>query len=102
MNIVVYGAGGVGGYFGGKLAKAGFKVTFIARGKAFEAIKSKGLQVKSIYGDFVVHPKVTDDISEIKNPDLVCNINGHLLLMKTRDAAESCPLNKWTVHVENT
>jgi|APGre2960657404_1045060.scaffolds.fasta_scaffold31655_2 hypothetical protein len=40
--------------------------------------------------------------SEIKNPDLVCNINGHLLLMKTRDAAESCPLNKWTVHVENT
>jgi 2-dehydropantoate 2-reductase len=71
MNIVVYGVGGVGGYFGGKLSKAGFNVTFIARGKTLENIKINGLQVKSIYGDFVVHPKVTDDISEIKNPDLV-------------------------------
>jgi len=71
MNIVVFGTGGVGGYFGGKLAKAGFNVTFIARGKHLEAIKNKGLQVKSIYGDFTVNPKVTDDISQIKNPDLI-------------------------------
>jgi 2-dehydropantoate 2-reductase len=71
MNIVVYGAGGVGGYFGGKLSKAGFNVTFIARGKTLNAIKANGLQVKSIYGDFVVHPKVTDDISEIQNPDII-------------------------------
>lgn len=71
MNIVVYGAGAVGGYFGGKLSKAGFNVTYIARGKTLEAIKANGLQVKSIYGDFVVHPKVTNDISEIKNPDVV-------------------------------
>lgn len=71
MNIVVYGAGGVGGYFGGKLAKAGFKVTIIARGKTLEAIKSDGLQVKSILGDFVVNPKVTDKDSEIKDPDLI-------------------------------
>ena len=39
MNIVVYGVGGVGGYFGGKLSKAGFNVTFIARGKTLDAIK---------------------------------------------------------------
>ena len=71
MNIVVYGVGGVGGYFGGKLSKAGFNVTFIARGKTLDAIKKNGLQVKSIYGDFDVHPKVTDKISEIKNPDVV-------------------------------
>ena len=71
MNIVVFGAGGVGGYFGGKLAKAGFDVTFIARGKHLEVIKNKGLQVKSIYEDFTVKPKVTDDISQIKNPDLI-------------------------------
>ena len=71
MNIVVIGAGGVGGYFGGKLAKAGFDVTFIARGKHLEAIKEKGLQVKSILGDFIVHTKATDNINEIKNPDLV-------------------------------
>lgn len=71
MNIVVIGAGGVGGYFGGKLANAGFDVTFIARGAHLEAIKNNGLQVKSILGDFKVHPKVTDSIQDIKNPDLV-------------------------------
>ena len=71
MNIVVIGAGGVGGYFGGKLAKAGFDVTFIARGKHLQAIKEKGLQVKSVLGDFTVHTKATDNINEIKNPDLV-------------------------------
>lgn len=71
MNIVVIGAGGVGGYFGGKLAQAGFNVTFVVRGKTLEAIKTNGLQVKSIMGDFVVHPKVTDTISEIKNPDVI-------------------------------
>ncbi len=71
MNIVVIGAGAVGGYFGGKLTQAGFDVTFIARGKTLEAIKNKGLQVKSINGDFVVHPKVTDNINNLKNPDLI-------------------------------
>jgi len=71
MNIVVIGAGGVGGYFGGKLAKAGFDVTFLARGKHLQAIKETGLQVKSVLGDFIVHTKATDNINEIKNPDLV-------------------------------
>jgi len=71
MNIVVIGAGGVGGYFGGKLAQVGFDVTFIARGKHLEAIKNRGLQIKSIFGDFIVSPKVTDDITEIINPDLI-------------------------------
>lgn len=71
MNIVVIGAGGVGGYFGGKLAKSGYDITFIARGKHLEAIKNKGLQVKSILGDFTVYPKVTDNINDIKNPDLI-------------------------------
>lgn len=71
MNIVVIGAGAVGGYFGGKLTQAGFNVTFIARGKTLEAIKTKGLQVKSIKGDFIVHPKVTENINDIKNPDLI-------------------------------
>ncbi len=71
MNIVVIGTGGVGGYFGGKLAKAGFDVTFIARGRHLQAIKEKGLQVKSILGDFTVNVKATDNINDIKNPDLV-------------------------------
>lgn len=71
MNIVVVGAGGVGGYFGGKLSQAGFNVTFIARNKTLKAIKTNGLKVKSIYGDFEVHPKVTDNLSEINDVDLI-------------------------------
>ncbi len=71
MNIVVVGAGGVGGFFGGKLAKAGFNVTFVVRGKTLEAIKNNGLQIKSFHGDFVVHPDVTDDFKDLKNPDLI-------------------------------
>ncbi len=71
MKIVIFGAGGVGGYFGGKLVNQENEVTFIARGKHLEAIKHKGLQVKSIDGDFTVYPKVTDDISTISNPDLI-------------------------------
>jgi 2-dehydropantoate 2-reductase len=71
MKIIVYGAGGVGGYFGGKLQHAGYDVTLIARGKHLEAIQKNGLQVKSINGDFTVFPKATDDVSSISNPDLI-------------------------------
>jgi len=71
MNIVVFGTGGVGGYFGAKLYKAGFNVSFIARGKHLDAIKNNGLQIKSINGSFTIHPKVTDDIRTLKNPDLI-------------------------------
>lgn len=71
MKIIVYGVGGVGGYFGGKLAQAGNDVTFIARGKHLEAIQENGLQVKSINGDFTVFPSVTNDISTVSNPDLI-------------------------------
>lgn len=67
MNIVVFGAGGVGGYFGAKLAKSGNKVTFIARGKHLEAIKNNGLQIKSINGNFIVFLEVTNNIETIKS-----------------------------------
>lgn len=71
MNIVVIGAGGVGGYFGGKLAQSGYKVTFVARGKHLDAIRLNGLKVKSINGDFTVHTNAVSSISEIDKPDLV-------------------------------
>jgi 2-dehydropantoate 2-reductase len=56
MRIVVMGTGGVGGYFGAKLAAGGADVTFIARGAHGEAIRRDGLHVKSFQGDFLVHP----------------------------------------------
>lgn len=71
MKIVVFGVGGVGGYFGGRLAEAGFDVTFVARGKQYDAIKLHGLQIKSILGDFKVRPKVISSISELDSPDLI-------------------------------
>jgi 2-dehydropantoate 2-reductase len=71
MNIVIIGAGGVGGYFGGKLAQAGLNTTFITRGQALEKIKQNGLQVKSILGDFHVYPHVTDQYDVIKEADLI-------------------------------
>ena len=72
MKIAVVGVGGVGGYFGGKLAKAGVDTVFIARGATLAALRSKGLRVDSIAGDFVVeHVKATDDPSSIGPVDAV-------------------------------
>lgn len=56
MKILIYGTGGVGGYFGARLAEAGNDVTFIARGKHLETIQKKGLKLKSIDGNFTVFP----------------------------------------------
>lgn len=72
MNIVIYGAGGVGGYFGARLAQAGNNVTFIARGKHLEAIQKNGLQLKSINGDYLVKPaKATANILKVNTIDLI-------------------------------
>ncbi|WP_103069361.1 2-dehydropantoate 2-reductase [Aquimarina sediminis] len=72
MHIVIIGVGGVGGYFGGKISNSNQKVTLIARGKHLEAIQKKGLQVKSINGDFITHPFLaTDRIDIVEKADLV-------------------------------
>ena len=66
MRFAVFGAGGVGGYFGGRLAQAGHDVTFIARGEHLEAIRKNGLTVESVAGDFRVLPaQATDDPASI-------------------------------------
>ena len=56
MRIGVFGTGGVGGYFGGKLAQAGEDVVFIARGGHLKAIQQSGLRVDSPIGDFHIMP----------------------------------------------
>jgi 2-dehydropantoate 2-reductase len=57
MRIAIFGSGGVGGYFGGKLAAAGEDVTFLARGAHLAALQRGGLHIASPLGD--VHlPKV--------------------------------------------
>ena len=72
MNIAVMGAGGVGGYFGGLLARAGNDVTFIARGPHLEAIRRNGLRVESGNdGTFTVPGTATDNPAEIGPRELV-------------------------------
>jgi len=47
MRLVVVGAGGTGGYFGAKLAKASEDVTFLARGEHLRAIRENGIRIRS-------------------------------------------------------
>jgi len=58
MQILIVGAGAVGGYFGGRLAQAGRDVTFLVRDKRAEEIRARGLQILSPYGNLTLHPKI--------------------------------------------
>ncbi|NIS59636.1 MAG: 2-dehydropantoate 2-reductase [Proteobacteria bacterium] len=72
MRIAIFGTGGVGGYFGGRLAQAGQDVVFIARGKHLEALRTHGLRVDSISGDFIVQPvDATDDPVKVGIVDVI-------------------------------
>ncbi|MBK1669952.1 2-dehydropantoate 2-reductase [Rhodovibrio sodomensis] len=86
MHILVFGAGGVGGYYGARLAEAGYAVTFVARGRHARAMADHGLRVRSARGDATIaRPTVVEDPGTLAAaPDvaLVC-----VKLMHTEDAA---------------
>jgi 2-dehydropantoate 2-reductase len=72
MNILVMGSGGIGGYFGAKLSRAGEAVTFVARGAHLDAIRKNGLRIKSAAdGEFVVARPATDDPGSAAGADLI-------------------------------
>lgn len=72
MKIGVIGTGGVGGYFGGRLALSGQNVTFLARGKHLKAIESNGLTIKSINGDFQIDSaQTTGSLENLGKQDLI-------------------------------
>jgi len=72
MKIMVMGTGGVGAYYGGLLAQQGNDVTFIARGAHLQAMRTNGLQVKSIHGNFTIAPaKATDNPAEVTDVNLI-------------------------------
>jgi 2-dehydropantoate 2-reductase len=86
MKIAVIGAGGVGGYFGGRLAQAGEDVHFIARGEHLNAMRERGLRVRSVRGNFEIPVQATNDPKEVGPCDHV------LFCVKsfaTREAAKS-------------
>jgi 2-dehydropantoate 2-reductase len=72
MKIAVMATGGVGGYFGARLAAAGEEVHFIARGAHLAAMREGGLQIESANGDLQLRPvKATDDPTRIGPVDIV-------------------------------
>jgi 2-dehydropantoate 2-reductase len=72
MKIAIIGSGGVGGYFGARLAAAGNDVTFVARGAHLDAMRKNGLQIYSALGDLHLDKvQCTDDTATIGPVDIV-------------------------------
>ena len=84
MNVVVMGAGGVGGYFGALLARAGHRVTVIARGAHLDAVQKEGLRVESI-----AEPSFTVPVHALSaaEPDVTADLV--LVAVKTHDIADA-------------
>ena len=82
------GSGGLGGFFGGKLAASGVDVVFLARGPHLDAIRAKGLTVTSRLGDIhIKNASATDDPANVGPVDII------LFCVKDYDldaAAETC------------
>ncbi len=86
MRIVVMGSGGLGGYFGGLLARSGADVTFVARGAHLQALQERGLTVRSVNGDFYVAVQARAALQGQLAADVV------LFCVKTYDAAAAAAL----------
>jgi 2-dehydropantoate 2-reductase len=72
MRIVIMGAGGLGGYFGARLAAAGNDVAFVARGAHLAAIKQDGLRVTSARGDLHLRDvTATDNPATLSPADII-------------------------------
>jgi 2-dehydropantoate 2-reductase len=71
MRFAVLGAGAIGAYVGAALCRGGADVTLIARGPHLEAMRSGGVRVRSVRGDFTAHPRATSDIAAVGDADVV-------------------------------
>lgn len=70
MKYLILGAGGVGSYYGVRLFESGHEVTFVARGKHLQALKTKGLTLR--HGDFTFEKKVdARSLEEISKEELL-------------------------------
>jgi 2-dehydropantoate 2-reductase len=88
-RIGILGLGGVGGYFGGLLAKAYYKsdeveVIFIARGATQKAISDSGLKIVTDESEMIVHPKLVSN-----NPEEIGELDYLICATKTYDIEES-------------
>lgn len=89
MRFAILGSGAVGGYYGARLARAGHDVTFIARGAHLEAIRTRGLEVRSpALGDFTVRAAAEQDTAKVGPVDVV------VFAVKAYDNGTALPLVK--------
>jgi 2-dehydropantoate 2-reductase len=87
MRIAVIGTGGVGGYFGGRLAQAGHEVTFVARGRHLAALRERGLVLESGLGNAAIrNATFTDDVGAVAPSDVV------MLCVKLWDVEAAAPM----------
>ncbi|MDH4083175.1 MAG: 2-dehydropantoate 2-reductase [Nitrospira sp.] len=70
-QILVVGAGSVGGFFGAHLAKNNPDVSFLLRPTTRDAVKRNGLTIRSASGSFTVRPRVASEAREFPKPDLI-------------------------------
>jgi len=96
VRIAIMGAGGIGGCYGGLLAKAGFDVTLIARGAHLEAITEKGLRLVQPEGEFTV------DVAATGNPSLVGTVDLVIFSVKAHQNLTAVPLIKPLIGIETT
>ncbi len=85
LRIAVLGAGGVGGYYGGILSRAGHRVALLARGAHLDAIRSRGLEVRTPEGPFTAKVEAADDPAALGAADLA------IVAVKTYSLAEVLP-----------
>ena len=85
MKIAIVGAGGVGGYFGGTMARSGHEVILLARGEHRDAIRSRGLEVREPEGAWTVQVGATADPAELVPADLA------IVAVKSYSLAEVAP-----------
>ena len=85
MEIAILGAGGVGGYYGGALARSGEEVHFLARGENLAALRQKGLEARTPEGSFVVRVHAEEDVKRLGRADWV------IVAVKTYSLASVAP-----------
>ena len=85
MRIAIMGAGGVGSYFGARLAASGANVTFVARGAHLSVLQDHGMSLKSPHGDLVL-----DEVNATDDPSALGPVDVVLLTVKLYDLEAAC------------
>jgi 2-dehydropantoate 2-reductase len=71
MRFLIAGAGAIGAYIGARMAQAGLDVILFARGPHLRAMQERGVQVRSIEGDFLARPTIAGSLEEVGPVDVV-------------------------------